>query len=101
MEIHPVSSTSILVQFFSLLVIVILFAIARWLREREIARSLGRSSQHRPKLIGVEGPMTKADAQRARIQEDTPSGQLVQQPREAAFTIDGGKVTDEEHANVL
>jgi hypothetical protein len=100
MEIHPVSPTTTVIQFFSLLAVVIAFAIPRWLRAREIARSLGRSSQFRPKWIGVEGPLTKADAERARLQENIPSIQPVQQPAEAGFNTEGEKVGDEELVNV-
>jgi hypothetical protein len=69
MKIDPASDASLIKLFISVFVLVLVCAVHKWLGDREIARSLGNSSRFRPKIVGVEGPMTKAEAQITLLQE--------------------------------
>jgi hypothetical protein len=92
MKIDPASDASLIKLFVSALVLVILCAVHKWLGEREIARSLGNSSRSRPKMVGVEGPMTKLEAQIAFLHERAPNFQLEESKElsltEAAKTVE-------------
>jgi hypothetical protein len=88
MKIDPASDASLIKLFVSVMVLVIICAIHKWAGERETARSLGHSAQYRPKLIGVEGPMTKAEAQIAALEDRAPNVQPEEQREELSVSED-------------
>jgi hypothetical protein len=75
MKTQPASTEFLIVQFASLVFLVIIGAAYRWMREREIARSLGHCSRFRPTITGIEGPLTEGEAERARLRENVPNMQ--------------------------
>lgn len=85
MKIEPASDTTLIKLFVSILVLVLICAVHHWLGQREIARSLGHPARNRPKLIGVEGPMTKAEAELAAEQDHAPSVQSEGQSKESSL----------------
>jgi hypothetical protein len=82
MKIDSASDAPLIELFVSGLALTAIFVLRRWLSEREISRSLGNSH---PKLVGVEGPMTKAEAQIAAAEDRAPIAQLAKHTEEPSF----------------